>query len=123
MPAKRADRRAQLRPLRPGTFQQHYFVFGEEDEVAVRVPYRKAGLTLTSGFVTAETPISGTLALSIDLRPKRGLRVDAFAESWLGTAYLPRADHVVGIAIPSIGVGAVFESPTSTPTRFWLGGA
>jgi hypothetical protein len=38
--AKRADRRAQFRPLGTGAFEQRYFVFGEEDEVAVRVRMR-----------------------------------------------------------------------------------
>jgi hypothetical protein len=37
---KRADRRAQFRPLGTGAFEQRYFVFGEEDEVAVRVRMR-----------------------------------------------------------------------------------
>ena len=35
-----ADRRAELTPLRRRALQQRYFVFGEEDEVAVRVRMR-----------------------------------------------------------------------------------
>ena len=35
--APRADRLTQRRPLRPGGLEQAYFVFREEDEIAVRI--------------------------------------------------------------------------------------
>lgn len=85
------------------------------------VPYRTVGLTVAGGGVMAETPFSGDLAVTVGIRPKDGLRLDAEVAAWFGTAYLPGTNRVIPVAVPMVGAAVVWEAPTTGAARPWIG--
>lgn len=85
------------------------------------VPYRGHGLRVSGGAVLAQTPLSGDGALTIELRPTPGLRVDLSGSAWLGTAWAPRVDERLTVLIPGISAGVAYEAPTEGALRPWVG--
>ncbi|MEZ4236210.1 MAG: hypothetical protein R3F59_08610 [Myxococcota bacterium] len=91
------------------------------EEGPADVPHRLVGLSLLAGGVTAQTPLSGSVAAALGLRVRPGLRVDGEVASWLGAAHYPGTRLVVPIAVPRVGLGVAWEAPTKTAVRPWLG--